>query len=299
MKPDGVTMESTEPTEAAAIPEPSLSLDNVTEQASSQPEEAASDAAAGPAPKTSGKPVAADLKVKPTGVASKTQPKAKSAVVSGSNSRPGAASHRTRNDVKSSNSVSAAATKRTATASATKASAAGAVPIRPLGGAAPSSTVKNQTRVADKKPAGPTRTTYVTAATATNGTKPTTVNGPPKKKPVAETVNLARPKTTASTSRSAVSTAPKPSTSTATKAGGAPASRTTRPTTAPSTARPAPTTSRPTTATTKPSATATAKTAASRATIVPSSGRSTAAQPPKTSTAAKKGLTFFFQIRRL
>ncbi|XP_035028668.2 platelet binding protein GspB [Hippoglossus stenolepis] len=284
MKPDGVTMESTEPTEAAAIPEPSLSLDNVTEQASSQPEEVASDAAAGPAPKTSDKPVAAELKVKPIGVASRTQPKP--AGVSGSNSRPGAASHRTRNDVQSTNSVSAAATKRTA--SAAKASAAGAVPKRPLGGAAPSSTVKNQTRVADKKPAGPTRTTSVAAATATNGTKPTTVNVPPKKKPVAETVNLARPKTTASTSRSAASTAPKPSTSTITKAGVAPASRTTRPTTAPSTARPAPTTSRPPTAATRPSATATAKTAASRVTVVPSTGRSTAAQPPKTSTAAKK-----------
>ncbi|XP_053275403.1 mucin-5AC [Pleuronectes platessa] len=284
MKPDGVTMESTEPTEAAAIPEPSPSLDNVTEQASSQPEEAASDAAAEPAPKTSGKPLAAEIKVKPIGIASKTQPKTKSAGVAGSNSRPGAASHRTTNDVKSTTSVSAAVTKRTA--SATKASAAGAVPIRPLGGAAPSSTVKNQTRLADKKPARPTWST--SAATATNGTKPTTVNVPPKKKPAAETANLARPKTTASTSRSAASTAPKPSTSTTTKAGGALASRTTRPTTAPSTARPAPTTSRPTTAITRPSATATAKTAASRVTVVPPTGRSTAAQPPKTATAAKK-----------
>ncbi|CAB1423657.1 unnamed protein product [Pleuronectes platessa] len=284
MKPDGVTMESTEPTEAAAIPEPSPSLDNVTEQASSQPEEAASDAAAEPAPKTSGKPLAAEIKVKPIGIASKTQPKTKSAGVAGSNSRPGAASHRTTNDVKSTTSVSAAVTKRTA--SATKASAAGAVPIRPLGGAAPSSTVKNQTRLADKKPARPTWSN--SAATATNGTKPTTVNVPPKKKPAAETANLARPKTTASTSRSAASTAPKPSTSTTTKAGGALASRTTRPTTAPSTARPAPTTSRPTTAITRPSATATAKTAASRVTVVPPTGRSTAAQPPKTATAAKK-----------
>ncbi|XP_060940054.1 mucin-17 [Limanda limanda] len=285
MKPDGATMESTEPTEAAAIPEPSLSLDNVTEQASSQPEEAASDAAAGPAPKTSGKPVAADIKVKPIGIACKSQPKTTSAGVSGSNTRPGAASHRTRNDV----SASAAVTKRTA--SAPKASAAGAVPKlypRPLGGAAPSSTFKNQTRVADKKPAGPTRTTSGAAATATNGTKPTTVNVPPKKKPVAETVNLARPKTTAFTSRSAASTAPKPSTSTTTRAGGALAPRTTRPTTAPSTARPAPTTSRPTTAITRPSATATAKTAASRVTAGPSTGRSTAAQPPKAATAAKK-----------
>ncbi|AWP05866.1 putative microtubule-associated protein futsch-like [Scophthalmus maximus] len=95
MKPDGVTMETPEPTEAAAIAEPSLSQDNATEQTSSQPEETANDAAPAAAPKASGKPVAVDPKVKPKAVTSKTQPKPKSAGVSGSNSRPGAASHRT------------------------------------------------------------------------------------------------------------------------------------------------------------------------------------------------------------
>ncbi|XP_028452302.1 nucleolar protein dao-5 isoform X2 [Perca flavescens] len=50
----------------------------------------------------------------------------------------------------------------------------------------------------------------------------------------------------------------------------------------PSTSRPASTASRPTTASVKPSTTATAKTAASRVTTAPSTGRSTLAQPPKT-----------------
>ncbi|XP_047189632.1 mucin-5AC isoform X2 [Scophthalmus maximus] len=293
MKPDGVTMETPEPTEAAAIAEPSLSQDNATEQTSSQPEETANDAAPAAAPKASGKPVAVDPKVKPKAVTSKTQPKPKSAGVSGSNSRPGAASHRTVNDVKSSHSVSAAAAKKTAATTAAKAaaaSAAGAVPKRPLGAAvAVSTSVKNQTRVPEKKPVGPPRTTSVAAATVTNGTKTTTttstVNGTPKKKPVAETVNLTRPKTTATASRPAASTAPKPSTST-TASRVAAASRT-RPATAPSTARPASTTSRPTTATTKPSITATTKTTASRLTTAPSTGRITTAPPPKTAAAKK------------
>ncbi|XP_040001482.1 mucin-5AC [Xiphias gladius] len=286
MKTDGVAMETTEPTEAAAVAEPSSSQDNITEQASSQPEEASNDTARRAAPKANGKPVAADRKVKPKAVATKTQPTAKSAGASGSNSRPGTASHRMVNDVKSSNNVSAAAVKKTATTAA-KASAAGAVPKRPLGVAAVSTTVKNQTRVPDKKPVGPTRTTSVAAATVTNGTKPTTVNGTPKKRPVADTVNVARPKTTTTTSRPAASTAQKPSTSTTTRAGGVAVSKTTRPATGPSTARPASSTSRPTSATTKPSTTTTAKTTASRFTVAPSTGRTTATQPPKTAAAKK------------
>lgn len=293
MKPDGDTMETPEPTEAAAVAEPSLSQDNITEQAPSQPEEAANDTAPMAAPKDNDKPVAADPKVKPKAAATKIQPPAKSAGASGP--RPGTASHRTANDVKSSNNVSVAAVRQTATAA--KASAAGAVPKRPVGAAA-SSMVKNQSRVPDKKPVGPARTTSVAAATATNSTKSTTVNGIPKKRPVAETVNVARPKTTATASRAAASTAPKPSTSTTTKAGGAAISKTTtRPATGPSTSRPASTTSRPATTTSrlvtstvKPSTTATAKTAASRVTTAPSTGRTTAAQPPKT-VAAKKDVS--------
>lgn len=194
MKPDGDTMETTEPTEAAAVAEPSSSQDNTTEQAPTQPEEAANDAVPGAAPKASGKPVAADPKVKPKAVASKILSTATSAGACGS--RPGTSSHRTVNDGRSSNNVPAAGVRKTA-ATAAKASAAGAVPKRPMGAAAAaSSTVKNQTRVPDKKPVGAARTTSAAAATAANGTKPTTVNGIPKKRPVAETVNVARPKTT-------------------------------------------------------------------------------------------------------
>ncbi|TNN83714.1 hypothetical protein EYF80_006232 [Liparis tanakae] len=190
MKPDGDTMETNEPTEAAAVAEPSPSQDNVAEQAPSPPEEAADAAAPGAAPKANGKPVASDPKVKPRALATKTHPAATSAGAAGS--RPGTASHRTANGVKPSNQT--AAVKKMATTA--KASAAGAVSKRPAGGAAVSSTVKNPSRVPDKKPVGPTRTASVAAVTATNSSKPTTVNGVPKKRPVAETVNVARPKTT-------------------------------------------------------------------------------------------------------
>ncbi|KAI3353057.1 hypothetical protein L3Q82_019617 [Scortum barcoo] len=293
MKPDGVTMETTEPTEAAAVAEPSSLQENISEQALSQPDEAENDTAPGAAPKTNGKPVAAEPKVKPKAVAAPTQPTAKSA--GASNSRPGTASHRTMNDIKSSNSSS---TVRKTTAKASS-SAAGAVPKRPVGVAAVSSTFKNQTRVPDKKPVGPARTTSAAAATATNGTKPTTANGTAKKRPGAETVNVGRPKTAATASRAAASTAPKPSTSTTTKAASAAASKTTRPATGPSASRPASTTSRPNTATTKPPTTTgatkpstitAAKTAPSRVTTAPSTGRTTAAQPPKT-VAAKKDVS--------
>ncbi|XP_033939251.1 proline-rich protein 36 [Pseudochaenichthys georgianus] len=291
MKPDGDTMEPTEPTEDAAVAEPSSLQDNTTEEAPSQPEEAAIDVAPETIPKGNGKPVAADSKVKPKCVSTKTQPAAKSAGPSGS--RPGTSSHRTVNDVKSSANVSAAAAKKTATTTKA-ASAAGGGPKRPVGAAA-SSTIKTLSRTPDKKPVGPARTTSAAASTATNVTKPTTVNGVPKKRPVAETA--ARPKTTAPASRAAAFTASKPSTSTTSKAVGATTkpvasvvSKTTRPTTAPSTSRPASTTSRPTTAALKLPTTAAARTAASRVNTAPPTGRTTAAQPPRT-VAAKKDVS--------
>lgn len=191
MKPDGVTMETSEPTEAAAVAEPSSLQENISEQAQSQPQEAANDAPPGAAPKANGKPLAADPKTRPKAGATKTQ--AKSAGSSGSNSRPGTASHRTVNDVKS-NNVSVTAVKKTTTT--TKSAPAGAIPKRPTGATAASSTVKNLTRVPDKKPVGTARTTSIAAATATNGTRPTTMNGTAKKRPGAETVNVARPKPT-------------------------------------------------------------------------------------------------------
>lgn len=189
MKPDGVNMETTEPTEAVAAP--SSTQENISEQAASQQEDAAKDATSAINPKENGKPVAADPKVEPKSISNK--PTAKSAGAFGTNSRPGTASHRTVNDVKASNNVSAATVKKAATNAK---SAAGAVPKRPMGAAAAaSSSVKSQTRVPDKKPVGQARTTSVTS-TVTNGTKPTTVNGTAKKRPGAETVSAARPKTT-------------------------------------------------------------------------------------------------------
>uniref|UniRef100_UPI0037E7C7FE pneumococcal serine-rich repeat protein n=1 Tax=Semicossyphus pulcher TaxID=241346 RepID=UPI0037E7C7FE len=284
MKPDGVNMETTEPTEAAAVAEHSPLQENITEQAPSQPEEAANDVAPEPAPKANGKPLAADPKAKPKAAATKMQPTAKSAAAS----RPGTASNRTVQDVRSSNNVSAAALKKTTTTT-TKTTTAGAVPKRPVGGAAFSSTAKNQTRVPDRKPVGPAKTTSVAAATVTNGTKPTTANGTPKRKPVAETV---KPKTTATSSRPAASTAPRPSASATTKAAGGAVSKTTRPATAPSTSRPASSTSRPTTSTTnKPPTTTTAKTTASRVTTASSAGRTTAAQTLRTAAGAKKDVS--------
>uniref|UniRef100_A0A3Q3KU51 Microtubule-associated protein futsch-like n=1 Tax=Mastacembelus armatus TaxID=205130 RepID=A0A3Q3KU51_9TELE len=193
MKPDGVNMETTEPTEAAGVAEPSSSQDNVLEQAPSQPEGAVNDTAPGEAPKASAKPVAANSKVKAKAVSNKTQPTVKSAGASGSSSQPGTSMHRTVNSINSSNHVSAVAAKKTATTNATKASSTGAVPKRPLGAATSSTTVKNQTKVPDKKPVGPSRTASVAAATVTNGTKP--VNGTFTRRPAAETVSATQPKT--------------------------------------------------------------------------------------------------------
>ncbi|TKS68868.1 Reticulocyte-binding protein 2 -like protein a [Collichthys lucidus] len=327
MKPDGVTMETTEPTEAAAVAEPSSSQENILEQAPTQPEEAANDAAPTAKPKVNGKPAAADPKTKPKAGGTKTQPAAKSAGSSGVNSRPGTASHRTANDVKSSNNVSSVK-KTTAAAKASATTVAGAVPKRPMGVATVSSTVKNQSRVPDKKPVGPARTTSA-AATVTNGTKPTSVNGTAKKKPVAETVNVARPKTTGSYyQQTNVIHCPKTQHyhnkswcycfkdhqihihSPPLRSELSPYKLDEKatlfilmpliesngercplwPATGLSTSRPAPTTTRPSTATTKPSTTATAKTTASRVATAPSTGRTTAAQHPKT-VAAKKDVS--------
>ncbi|KAM4584919.1 uncharacterized protein prr36a isoform 1-T2 [Odontesthes bonariensis] len=283
MKPDGVTMETTEPSHSDAAAESSSLPENVTEEAQCLPELASNNAAPVAAPKANGKPQAAEPKVKPKAVGNKTQCTV-SAGVSRSSPRPGTASHRTVIDGKS--SVTRPATMTTSKASV---SAAGAVPKRPLGVAAASSTAKNQTRVPDKRPVGPARTTSGPAATVTNGTKPTAVNDASKKRPT--TVNGARPKTTATTGRVVSSAAPKPTTSATAKPVGAATSKTTRPATGPSASRMASTITRPTSATAKPSTIATAKTAPSKAATAPSTGRTTATQPPKTAAAVKKDVS--------
>ncbi|XP_029020153.1 uncharacterized protein prr36a [Betta splendens] len=262
MKPDGVAMETTEPTEVAGVAEQSSSQDNLTEEAASNLEPKA-------APKANGKPAAADLEVQPKSATTKTHPTVKSTGSSGANSRPGTASHRTVNDVKPSSHASSVTLKKMPTK-------AGAVPKKPLGGTTVPTTAKNQTRVPEKKPLGPTRTASA-AVTVTKGTKPTTMNGTAKK-PVAETV--ARPKTTGLTSRPLAPTAPKPSTSTTTRAVGAGVLKTTRPATALSTSRSASSTSRPGLAATKPPANVATK-AVPRVTTATSTGKTATAQAPK------------------
>ncbi|KAM9314801.1 uncharacterized protein prr36a [Pholidichthys leucotaenia] len=277
MKPDGVNMEASESTEGAgAAAEQSSVQENVTEQTQSRPDEAGmGDACASPTSKME-KPVGVVPKVKPKAVGPHAQP--------GSRSRPGTGSHRMANDAKSSSNVSAAAGKKT-TLGATAKPSSGVAPKRPTGTAA-THTTANQI---DKRSAGPARTaTAGAAATGTDGTK-TAVNTT-FKRPASETVNGARPKTSAFASRTVGSTVPKPSTSTTVKAAGAAALKTTRPAAVSSTSRPTVSTSRPTTAPAKPFPTAAVKTSASRVTTAPSAGRTTSAQPPKT-TAVKKDVS--------
>lgn len=172
MKPDGVSMETTEPGEgeaAASATAESFALQgNISEPAPSQADDVANDAALAAVPKAIGKPVAPESKVKPKAGGLRTKP---SASAGASSSHPGSASHRMANYVKSSFSVSTAVGKKTAaTTTAKTSSLAGALPKRPMGASA-------------------------APATVTNGTK-SSLNGTSKKKPTAETVNGAKPKAT-------------------------------------------------------------------------------------------------------
>uniref|UniRef100_A0A3P9PYM0 Proline rich 36 n=1 Tax=Poecilia reticulata TaxID=8081 RepID=A0A3P9PYM0_POERE len=270
MKPDGATMETSELGEAAAVAERS-SQENINEEAQTQPE-AAAPAETG---KANGKALAVDPNVKPKAAGSKIQPTS-SAGAAGSGSRPGTASHRTERDIKSSSAGRKAAAGGVAAAS--KPSAAGAVPKRPAGVPAVSSTAKNQTRALDRRPVGPVKTAD---ATVTNGTKQRVAPNGISRKPAAEAANGARPKTTAATNRPVASAAPKTN---------APASsRATRPAAGPSTSRATSTLSKPpaAAATTKISTTAASRVAASRAAAPPSAGRSSAAQLNKNPPAKK------------
>lgn len=184
MKPDGGTMETTEPTEAAALVESTSLQENVTEEAPCQPKVDTETA-----PKAKDEPPAAEPKVKSRMDKSKIQSTA-SAGAPGSRLHVEPASHRTVNDK---SSAAAAGGGRKAIAS--KASAAGAVLKRPASAAAGSSTARNQTKVLDKRPPGPAKTTSTASTTVTNGTRPKTMNGP-SKRPAVEAANGARPKTT-------------------------------------------------------------------------------------------------------
>lgn len=189
MKSDGDAMETTEATEA--VPEPSSPQEATLEQAPSQPEPA-DDAAPGNNLKANGKPLAVDPKTKPK--VDLKKPVAKSTGASASNSRPGAASQRSVNDVKSLNNVSA----KKSTTAAKSSSAAGAVPKRPMGVATVSAAVKSQTKVPEKKPVGQSRTAVLPSSPIPNGTKLAAVNGSAKTRPGSETV---RAKTTGKSER--------------------------------------------------------------------------------------------------
>uniref|UniRef100_A0A096LSC5 BTB/POZ domain-containing protein n=1 Tax=Poecilia formosa TaxID=48698 RepID=A0A096LSC5_POEFO len=275
MKPDGATMETPELGEAAAVAERS-SQENINEEAQTQPD------AAAPAEtqKANGKALAVDPKVKPKAAGSKTQP-TPSAGAAGSGSRPGTASHRTERDIKS----SSAGRKTTAGVAAAKPSAAGAVPKRPAGAPAVSSTAKTQTRALDRKTVGPIKTAD---ATVTNGTKQRVAPNGISRKPAAEAANGARPKTTA---------VPKTNAPTTTKPAAPASSRTAS---IPGRRPDFKNTGHTSTATTKISTTAASRVASSRAAAPPSAGRSAGAQlnknppdvgRPPSAPAAKKPLT--------
>lgn len=283
MKPDGVTMDTTdatEPNETAGAAEPSVSQDNITEQTSLQTETASNDAASKVAKKANGKSEAAEPKVKQA-VAPKMQAPTKSLAYE-SKSKSGAASHRLVNDVHSNNKMTTA--KKTAALPSAKPALAGAVPKKTVAMAAVSPTVKKQSRVPDRRPVGPVRTS-VTAATATNGAKQPTVNG------IASHCGVPWSRTAGASNRSVASVAPKSSTSTTANVEAGRVPKATRATTAP--ARPQTSSSTSRTVTTRPSTAPTARSATSRLTTAPSSARTTAVQTSRTTTstttaAAKK-----------
>ncbi|XP_072318666.1 uncharacterized protein prr36a [Eucyclogobius newberryi] len=269
MKPDGVTMEITETTEAAAVAEPSNPL-NATEQSLPPLEEATGDGAPKTAAAVNGKAA-----TKPT--AKKQHPTTKTESASGS--RATVTSRRPVNDVKPSNNVaSRSAPVKKPLAPSTRPHGAATEPKKTQAGSSgTTSTAKTQVKLPDKKPSGP-----ASAATAiSNGTKP--ANGPSKK-----TLATARPKTTGPVSRPMGTTAPKPGASTATKPDASTQVKTSRPATAPPTSR---TAAKPSTAaaTTKPASTV--RTTTSRAATAPPSGRSAAALPNKATGPAKKDVS--------
>lgn len=283
-------METTEPTEAAAIAEPLNPPDNSSAQASRPPEPPA---ASGPSTTAAAavNGTAAGARPKSAAAATKKQPLSKTA----SGPRPGVTTQRAVNDVRPTNSVSLKTSSVTKTlAPSAKPTGAATVPKKPLGGASCStSAAKTQVKMPDKKPTG-----QASAATAmTNGTKP--ANSTPKK------TLAVKPRTTAPQSQTTGSTASKSGTSSSTKPNALGPVKSSRPATAPtshpaakastaaattkslSTAKTA--ASRAAAATTK--TLSTAKTAPSRAATAPSSGRTAATQPNKATAPAKKDVS--------
>ncbi|KAM9491177.1 uncharacterized protein ACWYII_003525 isoform 2-T4 [Salvelinus alpinus] len=300
MKPDGVAMEPTEAVgaepsaqgmatdEMPAQPAPSTSPSRPsqpedTQNTTAQPESHT----APPASKEPNGKVAADPKPKAKTVGlAKPRPgtagtKATTGPASGPcTSRPGTAPSHMANGIKSSASdlaKKAALDKKKTTAGAP---ASAAATKRSVGPAA-ASTVRTQTKVADRKAVGVPRSTSATRPTNATWTAAMGPGSPTRRPPAAGPINGAgaRPKTTAS--RLAASAAPKPSSTSATaKPDRTTVSKTTRPATGHTgllmgTSKPG--SSRP---------------AASRVgTAAPSTGRTTTVQAPKPTGPAKKDVS--------
>ncbi|XP_064821128.1 mucin-2-like [Oncorhynchus masou masou] len=294
MKPDGVAME---PTEAVGA-EPSaqgmatdeMPAPSTSPSPPSQPEDTQNITAkpenptVPPASKEVIGKAAAKPKAKTVGLA-KQRPgtagtKATAGLASGpSTSRPGTAPSHMANGLKSTASDLAkkSALDKKKTTIAAGASASAAATKRYVGPAA-ASTVRTQTKVADRKAVGVPRSTSATRTVAMGPGTPT------RRPPAAGPINGAgaRPKTTAS--RLAASASPKPSSTAVTaKPNRTTVSKTTRPATGHTGLL---------MGTSKPAAAGSSRPAASRVgTTAPPTGRTTTVQAPKPTGPAKKDVS--------
>ncbi|XP_013986869.2 nucleolar protein dao-5 [Salmo salar] len=305
MKPDGVAMEPTEAVgaepsaqgmatdEMPAQPAPSTSPSppsqpEDTQNTTAQPENPTAPPVSKEVNGANGK-AAADPKpkAKTTGLA-KPRPgtagtKATTGPASGpSTSRPGTAPSHMTNGLKSSASDLAkkAALDKKKTTTTAGAPASAAATKRSVGPAA-ASTVRTQTKVADRKAVGVPRSTSATRPTNATWTAAMGPGTPTRRPPAAGPINGAgaRPKTTAS--RLAASAAPKPSSTSATaKPDRTTVSKATRPATG------------LLMGTSKPAAAGSSRPAASRVgATAPSTGRTTTVQAPKPPGPAKKDVS--------
>ncbi|XP_077380059.1 uncharacterized protein prr36a isoform X2 [Festucalex cinctus] len=342
MKPDGVTMDTsdtTEPTEAAAAAESSVSQDNATEQTASLSEQAPRDVSPEDDSKDNGEP---DAQVKLQAVASNKQAATKTQASLSSKSQPHtSASHCPVNSMSSGNK------------SPEKSTVAGPAPKRQASVATVVPTVKTTTKAVHKRPAasGPSQSTSTATAATRNGTRPKTASGSQNKRTAANNVEatslkisvavsrpannvaaasvkisvaVSRPANnvdaatgrvkTSAVSRPAASTAPKPYMNVAAKVDSGAIPKTSRPATVPLTAQgastsraggnvanraptstaaasgsqPVPSTSRAgNNVASRPPSSTSSRTAASRGTTLPSTGRTTTQHHPAAAAVKK------------
>lgn len=265
-------METTEPTEAAAVAEPLNPPDNSSAQASRPPEPPAASGPSNTAAAVNG--TATGARPKSAAAATKRQPLSKTESASGS--RPGATTQRAVSDVRPTNTVSLRTSSVTKThAPSAKPTGDATVAKKTLGRAScGTSAAKTQVKMPDKKPTGQASA----ATTMTNGTKP--ANSTPKK------TLAVKPRTTGPQSQPTGSTASKSGTSSSTKPNALGPVKSSRPATAPTSHLAA----KASTAAATTKSLSTAKTAASRAATAPTAAATT--KPPSTAkTAASRAVT--------